>query len=428
MFERSLKAVLGAGREILKKRRQRARRRSGDIPLITLCRELLDHRGEASGLALASEITRAYRGLDHSERVEFFQQLAEHFSVDAQQILAAAEQYREHPDEPSLRRLTASVEAPRARLFRRINMAPDGTATLVMLRGHLLPLLERYPDLRAVDADLKNLFIAWFNKGFLELREVNWLSPAAVLEKLIAYEAVHAITDWGDLRARLAPDRRCYAFFHPALPDDPLVFVEIALTQSTPGAIAPLIDKHRQEVDTGSATTVVFYSISNCHKGLSGVSFGNFLIKTVIEELRRDLPWLKTFVTLSPVPGFRAWLQQTDLGGLVSKRLIEAVRQPIEPMLSHDIYQAQLKLCAHYLLKAKAGILPLDKVARFHLGNGAQLHQLHGGADQSENGRARSGGIMVNYLYDLDRIEMNHDAFFDEGLIAVARDVSQLLR
>ena len=425
---RSLGSVMEAGREIL------ARRRVG-VPgppdsangLVALCEDLLEHRGEASGLALASDITKGYLLLSESCRMKFFDLLADKFEVDAQAVLDAAENYRENADLDNLAAITRAVEAPRQKLFRRLNMAPNGTSTLVAMRGHLLQVVREKPHLRAVDTDLKHLFISWFNKGFLEMRRIDWSSPAMVLEKIIDYEAVHEINGWDDLRSRLREDRRCFAFFHPALENDPLVFVEIALTDDIPGAMAPLLLQEREAANGEGVNTVVFYSISNCHAGLAGISFGNFLIKSVVEELKKEISTLKTFVTLSPVPGFRKWLTEADLAGLVDESLIDKVRQPVGRVVEADVYDAQIKLCAHYLLREKSGESPRDPVARFHLGNGARLHRLHGGADLSAKGREQSAGIMVNYLYDLDKIEENHEAFFDEGKISASRAVTRLV-
>ena len=425
---RTLGSVMEAGREILARRRLAMPAKAGSADaLAALCRQMLEHRGEASGLALASEITEAYWQLPEDERMAFFESLATEFDVDGERILAAAERYREDPAPANLSAIAHAVEAPRQKLFRRINTAPDGTRTLVTMRGHLLRVLRANPQLQGVDTDLRHLFISWFNKGFLELRRIDWSSPALVLEKIIRYEAVHEINGWDDLRSRLGKDRRCFAFFHPALDDDPLVFVEIALTGAVPGALAPLLDLEREPSQGKPVNTVVFYSISNCHPGLAGISFGNFLIKNVVEELTKEKPGLKTFVTLSPVPGFRKWLVDADLEGLVPEDLVEKVKQPVGRVVETDVYEALVKLCAHYLLKVKSGELPKDPVARFHLGNGARLHRVHGAADLSIKGREQSAGIMVNYLYDLPKIEEYHEAYFDEGKISVSRAVSRLL-
>jgi len=378
-------------------------------------------------MALGSEITDSYLQLPETERMAFFNSLAIEFDVDSDQILEAARSYRDNPDLAHLSAIAHAVEAPRLKLFRRINMVPNGTRTLVAMRGHLLQVLRANPELRAVDIDLKHLFISWFNKGFLELRRIDWSSPARVLEKIIRYEAVHQINGWDDLRSRLGEDRRCFAFFHPALQNDPLVFVEIALTDAVPEALAPLLELERDMSPRKAVNTVVFYSISNCHPGLAGISFGNFLIKNVVEELKKEKSGLKTFVTLSPVPGFRKWLVSADLEGLVADELVEKVRQPVGRVVESDVYDALVKLCAHYLLKVKSGELPKDPVARFHLGNGARLHRIHGAADLSIKGREQSGGIMVNYLYDLAKIEEYHEAYFDEGKISASRAVNRLL-
>lgn len=425
---RTLSSVMEAGRDILAKRRLAAPAPPNSAgALVALCQELLEHRGEASGLALASEITEGYRLLPETERMDFFDSLADKFEVDSAALLDAAEQYRLNPDLDKLWSITRAVEAPRLKLFRRINMAPDGTRTLVVMRGHLLQVLRDNPQLRGVDSDLKHLFISWFNKGFLELRRIDWSSPALVLEKIIHYEAVHEINGWDDLRSRLREDRRCFAFFHPALDNDPLVFVEIALTDDIPGALTPLLLQDRETSIGERINTVVFYSISNCHPGLAGISFGNFLIKNVVDELKKEISTLKTFVTLSPVPGFRKWLLSAELEGLVGEELIARVKQPLGRVVEADVYDALIKLCAHYLLNVKSGEAPRDPVARFHLGNGARLHRVHGGADLSVKGREQSAGIMVNYLYDLAKIEENHEAYFDEGKISASRAVTRLL-
>ena len=425
---RTLSSVMEVGREILARRRLPVNGKAGPADtLLSLCRGLLDHRGEASGLALACEITLGYRELKQDERMAFFQHLAREFDVDPEAVGEAAEHYRAEPTQENLAAVSRAVEAPRQKLFRRINTAPDGTATLVKMRGHLLQVLRDNPRLEGVDSDLKHLFISWFNKGFLELRRVDWSSPAMVLERIIDYEAVHEINGWDDLRNRLGEDRRCFAFFHPALRDDPLVFVEIALTNEVPGALAPLLQQERVTGNNSQASTVVFYSISNCHPGLGGITFGNFLIKNVVEELKSELPGLKTFVTLSPVPGFRRWLRGADLTGLVPGGLEDKVKQPVGKVVETEVYETLVRLCAHYLVNEKSGELPRDPVARFHLGNGARLHRIHGSADLSSKGREQSAGIMVNYLYDLDKIEEYHEAYFDEGEISASRSVRKLL-
>lgn len=422
---RTLVSVVDVGRELLARRR-RTEPPEAKHDLGALCRDLIEHRGEASGLALASEIVLAYEQLDDAQQLAFFESLASDFDVNAQAIIDAAQAYEASPEVEQLWALNRVVEAPRQKLFRRLNTAPGGTGALVAMRGKILELLPEYPQFRGIDSDLRHLFISWFNKGFLELRRIDWSSPASVLEKIIDYEAVHEINGWDDLRNRLSDDRRCFAFFHPALKDDPLVFVEIALTSGVPDSLAPLLVLDRETSAHEDFNTVVFYSISNCHPGLASVSFGNFLIKAVVEELRKEFAGLKTFVTLSPVPGFRKWLLNNDLDGLVDDSLVERVRQPVGRVVEADVMAALQKLCAHYLLNVKSGRMPKDPVARFHLGNGAILHQLNVAADLSPKGIAQSAGIMVNYLYDLPHIEENHDAYFDEGKIAASKAVRRL--
>ncbi|MEM6582481.1 MAG: malonyl-CoA decarboxylase [Pseudomonadota bacterium] len=425
---RTLGSVMDVGRELLARRRRGAAPTANTaLALVNLCRDLIDHRGEASGLALAGEIIAGYNAMPESERSAFFASLVVEFDVETEAILEAARQYSESPDLEELWNLTRAVEAPRQKLFRRINMAPNGTRTLVSMRGHLLPMLRTNPDFRGIDSDLRHLFISWFNKGFLELRRIDWSSPAFVLERIIDYEAVHEINGWDDLRSRLREDRRCFAFFHPALADDPLVFVEIALTDAVPGDIAPLLVQGRETAPHEQFNTVVFYSISNCHPGLAGISFGNFLIKNVVEELTKEMPALKTFVTLSPVPGFRRWLLEADLTDLVEAELVAKVKEPMGQVIEANVYEALLKLCAHYLVLEKSKGAPRDPVARFHLGNGACLYRIHRAADLSAKGREQSAGIMVNYLYDLAKIEENHEAYFDQGKIATSKTVSRLL-
>src|SRR6266853_987876 len=279
--------------------------------LADLCEELLSNRGEASGVALAREILARYADLTIGPRIAFFEALATRFGTDRTRIEAAIEAWRIMPSDAAAAELHAASEPRRQELLRRLNLAPQGTGALVEMRGQLLDALARRDDLAAVDADFTHLFSSWFNRGFLVLRRIDWSTPAVVLEKIIRYEAVHQIRDWVDLRARIdSPDRRCYAFFHPALIDEPLIFVEVALTRDVPSAIGPILATKRDVVEPPRQTTAVFYSISNCQRGLAGVSFGNFLIKQVVEEIARENSRLSTFVTLSPVAGLADWLRR----------------------------------------------------------------------------------------------------------------------
>ena len=421
-----LGSVISAGKGILARRRQAtAEAPSGD--LLAKCRQLLHHRGEASGLALGCEVIADYQALDAANRTLFFEALGDAFDADPEGIIAAANAYKTNRSNEQLATLGKAIEAPRVKLFRRMNMAPDATSVLVKMRGALLQLLPDRPELKRVDTDLKHQFVSWFNRGFLELRVVDWNSPAAVLERIIQYESVHAIQGWEDLRSRLRENRMCFAFFHPAMPDDPLVFVEVALTSGIPSAIAPLIDKTSEPTDQKDLDTVVFYSISNCHPGLAGVSFGNFLIKQVVEEVGKRYPKAKRYVTLSPVPGFCKWLAAENSASALDIHELRSLAKVHGTDTTDARWEAALGLCARYLVRERSQDLALDPVARFHLGNGASLHGIHWAADLSDKGLQQSAGMMVNYLYDLDSIEENHDAYFDQGEVAVSRTVARLL-
>jgi malonyl-CoA decarboxylase len=403
--------------------------------LIELCEALLSGRGEASATAMAREVLDRYHDLDAAHRISFFETLARGYGPDQEKLQQAIDTWRAAPTEDRASDLHFASEPRRQELFRRLNRAPGATSELVAMRADLLDAKAGHKDLAALDRDVVHLLSSWFNRGFLVLRRIDWSTPAIILEKVIRYEAVHEIHDWNDLRRRIDPvDRRCYAFFHPAMVDEPLIFVEVALTEAIPGAIAPLLAVDRQPVAIERARTAVFYSISNCQRGLGGISFGNFLIKQVVEELRRELPKLENFVTLSPVPGFMQWLKQApDLPVSDEERpLLEHLQNP--GWVDDSELTAQLRavlepLAAHYFLKAKTskGRL-IDSVARFHLGNGARLERIDWLGDLSPKGLRESAGIMVNYLYRLDDIEKNHEAYANQGEIAASSAVKRLLK
>jgi malonyl-CoA decarboxylase len=331
------------------------------------------------------------------------------------------------------------TEPRRLELFRRLNLAPGGTAALVHMREQLLDAMDHRDDLAIVDKDFVHLFSSWFNRGFLVLRRIDWSTPAVILEKIIRYEAVHEIRDWEDLRRRVdPPDRRCYAFFHPALVDEPLIFVEVALTREIPGAIAPILSDKRDPVEPQRATTAVFYSITNCQRGLAGVTFGHFLIKQVVEEVSRALPRISHFVTLSPAPNFAAWLnrERTNEASLAldedDREALSALAQPDwwrDQTIAAAVREPFLRAAAWYYVRARNGRgLPVDSVARFHLGNGARLERLNWLGDTSSRALQQSYGLMVNYLYDLDYIEQNHEAYAQQHAIVAASSVSRLVR
>ena len=403
--------------------------------LIALCEALLSGRGEASGTAMAREVLDRYHHLDEAGRLSFFGSLARHYGPDRERLAHAIESWRSQPNDADASDLHFASEPRRQELIRRLNRAPGGTGELVSMRADLLDLMNGDKDLAALDRDVVHLLASWFNRGFLVLRRIDWSTPANILEKIIRYEAVHEIRDWDDLRRRIDPaDRRCYAFFHPALVDEPLIFVEVALTESIPGAIAPLLAEDRQPVPVERARTAVFYSISNTQRGLGGISFGNFLIKQVVEELRRELPKLENFVTLSPVPGFMPWLKKaSDIPVTDEERaLLENLERPDwfeDAELAAQLRSVVEPLAAYYFLKARTpkGRL-IDSVARFHLGNGARLERIDWLGDLSPKGLRESAGIMVNYLYRLEDIEKNHEAYANQGTVAASSAVKKLLR
>ncbi len=402
--------------------------------LVEDCRALVEGRGEASGVALAAAVIGRYRALDPGDHAAFFRALADDFGPDRDRVRDAVAKFASDGDEAAASEIHYASEPRRHELFRRLNRAPGGTAALVAMRADLLQLMKQNPSLVIVDRDFLHLFSSWFNRGFLVLRPIDWSSPAALLDKIIRYEAVHEIGDWDELRRRIDPaDRRCYAFFHPRLVDEPLIFVEVALTLTPPAAIAPLLAEKRAHVAPDKARVAAFYSISNCQQGLAGVNFGNFLIKQVVEEIRRELPKIESFVTLSPVPGFRAWLETTEDPAITPMKnaalqLAAEDNWPTAPGVAPRLRATLEPLAAHYFLKARRpdGRVP-DPVARFHLGNGARLERIDWEGDLSPKGLAESFGIMVNYLYDLDEIERNHEAFVNRGQIAASAAVKKLL-
>jgi len=403
---------------------------------IDLCQALLGQRGEASGAALARESLAAYRMLAAEPRSQFFDVLASAFSPSPDEVGRAADAYRFDPTSANLIRLQQAVEPARQELLRRLNMAPGGTAALVEMRSAVLEGLGEHPHWEALDADLSHLLRSWFNRGFLRLERIDWRTPANVLEKLIRYEAVHAIQGWGDLRRRLEGDRRCFAFFHPQLPEEPIIFIEVALTREMSAAVQPLLDVQSPVEPPERSNTAIFYSISNCQKGLRGISFGNFLIKQVAEELRRELPRVRRFSTLSPVPGFRRWLGDMRVWlavgpqGEARHAQLAALERPDwhRSGAAAELEQLLMPLCAHYLLHARRNGEPRDPVSRFHLGNGASLARLNWLGDVSPRGMAQSAGIMVNYVYRLSKIERNHELFANEHRIVASREIERLAR
>jgi malonyl-CoA decarboxylase len=400
-----------------------------------LASTLLSERGSASGARLARELQEVLRALDADDRHAFHRYLATGFQPDTGALRIAAERYLAESTAEAAAGLAQAADPPRQELLRRMNMAPGGTGALIAMRSEITAHLRDEPELKLLDADLRHLFVSWFNRGFLELRRIDWQSPAAVLEKLIAYEAVHEIKGWDDLRRRLAPDRRCFAFFHPALPGEPLIFVEVALVRGLATSMPSLMSQDVQEdaalAQAASADTAIFYSISNCQDGLRGVSFGDFLIKQVVEELLAEFPRLKRFSTLSPVPGFRRWLTQR----LSKESNADAALLPklardgwwLDPEQSEPLRAALMRLCATYLTRQASPGNGIDPVARFHLGNGARLERINWLGNTSPRGIQESFGVMVNYLYDAEAIESNHEVFVSDGTVIRSKNIDALL-
>jgi malonyl-CoA decarboxylase len=437
-FSDMLQSIADRSRALIRRERREPVRGRLD-GLIELCEALLSGRGEASGVALANEILAGYAALTTGPRIAFFESLARTFGYDSSRIEAAIAAWRQSQSADDAAELHRASEPRRLELFRRLNLAPGGTAALVHMREHLMDAMDHRDDLAVIDNDFVHLFSSWFNRGFLVLRRIDWSTSASILEKIIRYEAVHEIRDWEDLRRRIdLPDRRCYAFFHPALVDEPLIFVEVALTREIPDAIAPILSDTREAVDPERATTAVFYSITNCQRGLAGVTFGHFLIKQVVEEVRREWPRISTFVTLSPSPNFAEWLkrERASEASLAidadDREALGALDRPnwwLDEQLVEIIGEPIMRAAAWYYVRARNRRgLPVDAVARFHLGNGARLQRLNWIADTSERALEQSYGLMVNYLYDLDYIEQNHEAYAQQHAIVASTGVTRLVR
>ncbi len=422
--------------------------------LVSASRKLLSEEGEASGTTRAKQTLDLYAALDAAKRLQWFGALKRDFAPDPERVLAAAKAYALEPSSNHLETLTFVTEPPRQELLRRLNRAPGGTRIIVNMREKLLDALRKDAELKQVDADFRHLLSSWFNPGFLQMVRVDWNSPATLLEQVIQHEAVHEVRGWNDLRRRLQPDRRCFAFFHPVMPSEPLIFVEVALVDAMSPRIGPLLDMEAVTGDAERFRTAVFYSISNCQPGLRGVSLGNFLIKQVVDQLSQEFPRLRVFCTLSPIPGFREWLKQqmaNKYAGLAtppSEKLNAAIRAITASTLGEHIGSSATELRAHLKLInalqkpltclaaayltgtgediSKNGGTSTDPVARFHLNNGAKLDRLNWGADESDKGLRQSLGMMVNYVYEPRQIEGNHEKFV-RGVTVASSQVQALL-
>jgi malonyl-CoA decarboxylase len=405
-------------------------------------RECAEARGgEVSARSRAAALAQTYLQLDDTGRKAFLKLISLEFGPDPARVAVAHEAYQaaaggdtQWDAEADLR---AALRSARIRILTQFNAIPQGVKFLVDLRADLLRYLDEEPGLAPLDRELESRLAAWFDVGFLELQRITWNSPAALLEKLIQYEAVHAIQSWDDLKNRLDSDRRLYAFFHPRMPMEPLIFVEVALTDRLADSIQALLDEQAPVFDARRADTAIFYSISNTQAGLRGVSFGNFLLKRVIDDLQRDFPKLRQFATLSPLPGFAAWARKNPQELAAQGLEFDAVELATggwtaDATVARRVNEALAELAARYLTLAKAGRgdgrQPLDPVARFHLGNGARIERINPLGDDSPKGLQQSFGVMVNYQYDLDELEQNVESFACEGTIATSAAVRRLAR
>ena len=370
--------------------------------------------GEVSSIVYAEHLLNLIEKQDDKSLIKFLKNLLLNYDIDTKKLLKDVKIYSSEKNEQNLKKIRSSSEPKWIELFRRLNSTTNGTFRLVKLRERIRSLKE--PDLKTFDSGLLNLFKYWFNPSFLVLEKIDWETPANILEKIIEYEAVHEINSWDDLRARLAPsDRQCFAFFHPLIPNDPLIFVEVALCEDIPKSIEEIIKIDRTEIDIEDANTAIFYSISNCHNGLLGISFGNFLIKKVAKNLKRELPELNEFQTLSPLPGLMKWME--EYAPITFERCSDK-------NCSND---ELMKQTVRYLTESnRSDGMPNDPVARFHIGNGASLERVNLNADLSSKGLSQSYGIMANYLYDLDVVEENHELFFKNKIVQTSNLIKSI--
>jgi malonyl-CoA decarboxylase len=370
--------------------------------------------GEVSSLVFAEHLLNLIEDLDDSGLKKFLKDLLKNYDIDTKVLLKDVKNYSSNKNTENFEKIRISSEPGWIELFRRLNSSSNGTYRLVRLRERIRSLNDK--DLKTFDLRLLKLFKYWFNPSFLVLEKIDWETPANILEKIIEYEAVHEINSWDDLRARLAPiDRQCFAFFHPLIPNDPLIFVEVALTTGIPKSIQKIIHLDRQEIEIEDANTAIFYSISNCHNGLLGISFGNFLIKQVASNLKRELPDLNQFMTLSPLPGFMKWMEEYSP--------ISFERCTDKNCSEDELTKNAIKYLTH---SERDDGMPNDPVSRFHIGNGASLERINLNADTSEKGMTQSYGVMANYLYDLDVVEENHEIFFKNKVVPVSSEIESL--
>jgi len=432
----NLKEIISSIADVGQKLFKKTELKKNDLEtILALCDDLISNKGAAFGITVARDITNLYQTLTLENKLLFFQKINEKYKPNHTKVSEAIETYQKTQNDKNLYNLFITSEGKRRELFKRMNMAPNGISTIVSLREDLLKVLGEHKDLKPLDDDLRELFKSWFNPGFLKLAKITWDTKAAVLEKIMKYERVHEIKDMDELKRRLGEDRRFFSYFHPALEDEPIIFVQVALTNGLGKSIQE-ITKPRTEGDK-KYDSATFYSISNCQEGLSRVTLGNFLIKRVVFEIQEELPNIKNFGTLSPIPGFRDWfsyLEDSKIKNILGNIPIENISflkspdlKPGDPRIVSN-KDALLKLVSHYLMNEKNHKqLPINDVCRFHLGNGAIIDDIIINANVSEVGLNRSFGVMVNYLYELKNIEKNHEDYINNKKVIVSDKVKKII-
>ena len=403
--------------------------------VLSLCDDLISNKGAAFGITVARDITKHYQTLSTENKLLFFKKINEKYKPSFTKVNKAIDVYKNSQNEKNLSYLFKVSEGNRRELFRRLNMAPNGTSIIIDLREDLLKILNKNSELRALDDDLRHLFRAWFNPGFLKLEKITWNTKAAILERIIKYERVHQMKDMNELKRRLGEDRRFFSYFHPALEDEPIIFVQVALTHGLGKSIQELMKPSNK--DLTKHDTATFYSISNCQEGLSRVTLGNFLIKRVIYEIQEELPHIKNFGTLSPIPGLVEWFSYLE-ENKIKNILGDLTDQNLSFLKSKDLKigdnriiknkNALIKLVTHYIVNEKNEKgLPINDVSRFHLGNGAIIDDIIINANISETGFKRSFGVMVNYLYELNNIEKNHENYMNNKKVIFSDKLKRYL-
>ena len=432
----NLKDIISSIADVGQKLFKKSEIKKNDLDsIISLCDDLISNKGAAFGITVARDITDLYQTLSPDNKLLFFKKVNEKYKPSHTKVSEAIEIYKKTQTDTNLSKIFNVSEGKRRELFRRMNMSPNGISTIVSLREDLLNVLNENKDLQVLDDDLRELFKSWFNPGFLKLTKITWDTKAAILEKIMKYERVHKIKDMDELKRRLGEDRRFFSYFHPALEDEPIIFVQVALTNGLGKSIQEIM-KPRSEGDK-KYDTATFYSISNCQEGLSRVTLGNFLIKRVVYELQEELPNIKNFGTLSPIVGFRDWfltLEENKIKNILGKipyeniSFLKSKDLKIGDIRITQNKDALIRLVAHYLVNEKnQKLLPANDVCRFHLGNGAIIDDIVVNANISDVGFNRSFGVMVNYLYELKSIEKNHEDYINNKKVIVSDKLKKFI-